>query len=506
LTNPPYAFGDSLYPINCHDASVMLALFLMQISRSPDTIENDPLKIDQPAWPNPPWMPRAESVTLDYQSSSDIDPIDLPTKNQFLCLLHLPPSEQSLSRADSHLPTIESLPDHIFAFPQSVTDFDSGVGSIHRISFVLEFSNVIQEVSLLVGLDREGVGPFFEDSRTWVVESCVNGQWLTVDNVGILDGTLGLTQNGILELILPLQFHSNRLRLTVREGFSIPPSFMCLETNAVWVNDESCDASQGLTRPLPPDSIKRSTDPLPAVSVIRQSLPSTFVGSKSILTPDSLRLAERLRHKNQAIQADDYACILLDSFPQLWQVAILSASNSQGKLSPGSVTIVPIPGPDAGVFVDTTVPGFDTSLSDRILARLRTCVSPFVRLEVTKPPYCRIEVHATLVLAEGAPIDTVLQQLNNDLVLFLSPWVPPPEIGRRVANYYERAAIHSFILTRPYVAAIVELKLRRHLHENLHRRAPRGFVYYTSALKHVLRIRSEKTSLGSPALFAHTKS
>jgi hypothetical protein len=119
-------------------------------------------------------------------------------------------------------------------------------------------------------------------------------------------------------------------------------------------------------------------------------------------------------------------------------------------------------------------------------------VSPFVRLRVASPPYCRIRVCAAVVVEE-ARLASALQQLQTDLVRFLSPW-PAPDLGPRPKNYHEEAAISQFIRDRPYIKSINTLKL---LYEgdaaaSDPAQAPRdtpptgSHIYFTSALRHAL--------------------
>jgi len=196
---------------------------------------------------------------------------------------------------------------------------------------------------------------------------------------------------------------------------------------------------------------------------------------------EKVRLAERLRHKERAIQPDDYALLLLSAFPFLWQVAVLPARNAKGESEGGCVTIIPIPGPDSPTVPDPTSPSCDATLGDRLLAELRTRVSPFVRLQVAAPPYQAITVRATVVVKDETRLSTSLEQLQSELVRFLSPW-PAPELGERPKVYFDETAISQFIRDRPYIDSIDTIELEGTSTES-------SSVYYTSALRHKLSAR-----------------
>jgi hypothetical protein len=222
------------------------------------------------------------------------------------------------------------------------------------------------------------------------------------------------------------------------------------------------------------------------IESVRQPLPSSGGLQPATTTLEKVRLAERLRHKDRAIQPDDYALLLLSAFPSLWQVAVLPARNSEGKIEPGCVTIIPIPGPDSPTIPDTTTPCCDAALGDRILAELQARVSPFTQLRVAPPPYCAITVRATVVVMDETRVDTLLEQLQKDLVRYLSPW-PDPDLAVRPKAYYSETAVGQFIRERSYIKSIGVLQLEYKLPDT----PP---VYYTSAKRHQLTARPSSSS------------
>jgi hypothetical protein len=227
---------------------------------------------------------------------------------------------------------------------------------------------------------------------------------------------------------------------------------------------------------------------LPGIVDVRQPLPSTGGVAPASADMRKVCLGERMRHKERAIQADDYALLLLRAFPVLWQVAVLPAQNASGASEAGCVTIIPIPGPESPTIPDPTIPSCDAAFSERLLRELQPRVSPFVRLQVACPPYCRIRVCASVVVEESR-MASALQQLQIELVRFLSPW-PSPDLGPRPNNYYEETVISQFIRDRPYIKSINRLKLLYESNESseaVEQMPKSSHVYYTSALQHALK-------------------
>jgi len=90
-----------------------------------------------------------------------------------------------------------------------------------------------------------------------------------------------------------------------------------------------------------------------------------------------------------------------------------------------------------------------------------------------------------------------LQQLQADLLRFLSPW-PAPDLGPRAQNYYEESVISQFIRDRSYIKSIDNLWLKYNMvgsGECLPVPPPVSVIYYTSAQRHELTARPASVSL-----------
>jgi hypothetical protein len=131
-----------------------------------------------------------------------------------------------------------------------------------------------------------------------------------------------------------------------------------------------------------------------------------------------------------------------------------------------------------------------------------------VHLEIAPPPYTRICVRATVVVEDEMRMASSLQQLDKDLIRFLSPW-PAPDLGARPKNYYEETAIGQFIRDCPYIRSFdsLELEMTPVESEDKYGRSIASIAgrsrsaspdasssvhavcYYTSALHHKLDVR-----------------
>jgi hypothetical protein len=91
------------------------------------------------------------------------------------------------------------------------------------------------------------------------------------------------------------------------------------------------------------------------------------------------------------------------------------------------------------------------------------------------------------VVKDGTRLSTTLEQLQAELVRFLSPW-PAPELGERPKVYFDETAISQFIRDRPYIDSIDTIELEGTSTES-------SSVYYTSALRHKLSARPSGAGL-----------
>jgi hypothetical protein len=457
LSGPAHAFGDILYASNCLEASRRL----------------DPANQSDQTWPNPPWCPKAERVSLDYSCTTTIAATATPEQGR-LRLLHLSPLEDEL------VPATWQQGEGVHLLPALLSNGSSEQGTV-----LLSLARPLNRLSLLFGLASTATVDPLAATQTLTVEAWNGQAWIQLTN-SVQDGTAGLSRTGILQFGLPDSLSSNRFRLRVNGLGRAQPDLVCLEPNAVWATWQGPGGKQLLNRSRAANTVTTIASSLAGIESVRQPLPSS--GGLQPATPalEKVRLAERLRHKERAIQPDDYALLLLSAFPFLWQVAVLPARNSEGKSEPGCVTIIPIPGPDSPTIPDPTVPCCDVALGDRILAELQTRVSPFVQLRVASPPYCAITVCATVVVIDETRVGTLLEQLQKDLVRYLSPW-PDLEFTDRPKAYYTEAAISQFIRDRSYIKSIDTLILDVETTSTPH-------LYYTSARRHRLAARPSSSS------------
>ncbi|HYE53170.1 MAG TPA: baseplate J/gp47 family protein, partial [Azospirillaceae bacterium] len=307
------------------------------------------------------------------------------------------------------------------------------------------------------------------------------------------DGTNGLQNSGIATLGLsgavPGDDGLYWVRLSVARGADAFPLLSGVAPNAVeagWVGPGGAD-TQG--HPLPAGTITAAAEPLDGIAAVDQPLPSFGGRPEERGEAFHMWMAERLRHKDRAIQGWDYARLALAASPALWQVAVVPAEAGTA----GSVRLVVVPGPATPGVTDTTEPLADPDELGAVADLIRARCSPFVTLTVENPPYVRVKVTAEVVFRDTDTAAAWSGRLNEELVAWLSPW-PAPELGPRPSDYYTAYAVAAFIRHRAYVVAVLSLSLSYDPPEALD-----GWCYLTSALQHDLSGKTAGRTLNAPA-------
>jgi hypothetical protein len=450
--------------------------------------------------PNQPWLPTASSFTISYAAASRIaltplapaapaalfslsDTVPRHAAARGGRFLHLGPFDNVMPVATpapgTAAPHIELLA--VGSAPGVDAPLLPRING--RAAFYIDLSAPVAQISLLFALtagpDGWSSGP---STLTW--QKKVGDRWKTITAVG--DSTNGLRNSGIITLQVATSQHGDTdtaqsLRAILDEGDDNSAYVLSITTNALTATWSGPGGAATLGQPLPAGTIKQSKTTIAGIGSIAQPMQSIGGAPPSAGAPFQMWMAERLRHKGFAIQAWDYARLVLDAIPSLWQLAVVPATDeATGRSAPGHVWLIAVAGPQMPNISDPTIPTVDPGILGEIGELLAGITSPFAQLTVTNPPYLRLKVHATLVFSDADTPAFWIDQLKAELTKWLSPW-PDATIGPRPADYYTRQSIAEFIRQRSYVLGITSLHV---IPEKDPTRG--GWHYLTSSLHHDL--------------------
>lgn len=391
-------------------------------------------------YPNTPWFPSAQRVTVTYKAGAALVGADAEA------FFHLLPfgGYQRMATAATLLPQ--------FA--------DEG-------ALLLGFTGLQppQRLTLLFQMAASGGSARGGDPAPVCFDYLARDDWRPIEPAAIImDGTNGLENSGILVLDLPAHVASGStvltadrqwLRATVKRGAVSYPDAIGIYPNATaarWQDVQGGGAA--LAKPLPPQTISSSVQPLPDIDTIDQPMESSGGRPPEDRREFEMRLGERLRHKDRADLGWDYERLVLARFPTVWKVAALPARSPQHGDAPGNVLIVVVAGPDSLDVADPTVPSASGMMLGAIREYLAGLSSPFVHLHVVNPIYVRITVHARVQFTEAADSGASLARLNDELTRYLSPWFYDAARAAKGGRYADKDEIEAFLETRPGVDGI----------------------------------------------------
>lgn len=246
------------------------------------------------------------------------------------------------------------------------------------------------------------------------------------------DTTRGLLTSGVVGLVIPSQATLENtflpagriwLRAAVRRDVDAVSQLIAVAANAVEVRfaDHGNDPGH-LRSPLPAGTIAKLKTPVAAVKAVKQPYAS-FGGSPA--EPDAAlrtRAAERLRHRGRCTTPWDYERIVLAAFPSVHKVKCVPHAKDGSWLAPGNVLLVVVPDLRNRNAVDPLRPRVDADTLSRIAEHVQRRAGVQVRVQVKNPLYQSIRLDFKVRFLPGYEFNFYRDQVNQELVRFLSPW------------------------------------------------------------------------------------
>ena len=437
----------------CHQEYSNLVLSAIDTNASPPT--GLPLP--------PPYTPTLKEISIDYCALAD---------NQSIELIHLHPFTNSY----------ETQSTSSGSKPYLVPQFEAQGNLYIGLADLLPNNNL----NLLFQMAASTADSFLPKAIVeWHYLTDMGWKQLLPD-LGILsDGTNGLVQTGIVAMAIPsdivvtgtnstlLPPGLSWLRASVREGSQAVSETIAIHPHATLVTFEPTAESdlERLNTPLPHGSIAQAVQNIPGVQGFEQIYDG--FGGRPEEKPDHfyLRVGEHLHHKGRAIDVFGYERLVLEFFPDIFKVkciphtlgrnvynndstqGLLGFSNGDFEIAPGFVTLAVIPDLTAPKFqfADRLEPKVSAATLDQIKNFLRERISPFICLRILNPTYERVSVTTTVRFRAGKSIAFYLEQLENDIKEFLSPWAFGKQGEISFGGKLYQSMIINFIEQRDYV-------------------------------------------------------
>lgn len=419
-----------------------------------------PKKREDMMMPNQPYIPTIKTLSLNYSATAQVNIISIGSINKGEAvdeqLYHIHPygilrTFHKGKMADQHL--VPSYDEDAYLYV-GLRDFMPPA----PLSIYFELRDNPENLDLFESAS----------SKPEIIWSyLVNNEWRDFSQTQILsDTTNSFNNSGIISLDVPRDLTSNNqlmpsglhwLRIAVKGDATRLPRTLKVATQAVsatWHNIENIENPEHLLEPLAAKTIKELDKIITEVRAVEQ--PFKSFGGRPVESKLEFytRVSERLRHKNRAVSAWDFERLVLEKFPDIFQVKCVTHLGNEAFVPKGSVVVTVVPRIDPDNIA--TLPRVNYSILQNIREYLQAHASPFMNIEVRNPIYERVKITAGMRFQKNKNNGTFLKKLNHDIMEFMCPWLRGISRELDLGGLVSKDIILSFIEKRPYVEFVTK--------------------------------------------------
>ncbi len=339
--------------------------------------------------------------------------------------------------------------------------------------------NVVEKstVNLLLQVIEGSANPLKELNQL-SFQFLINNQWENIPN--IIDGTLNLSQSGIVQFAIP-EFDNSILQTKMpKDIFWIRidvPNDLDAVCNVVGVHTQAIKArlfdadKNGLQfmENIASGTISKLYTSIPTVKKVHQHYAS-FGGQ----LPENdktfyMRSSEELRHKNRAITSWDYERMILANFPSIQEVKCLNhfeyQNNSISSTSAGFVTLIPIAKTVNTQKNELLKPFVNKNTIQKMEQFLSDKTSPHITVLVKTPKLEELSFECNLITKDGNWDEAYIKdEVAKRIKIFLCPWLSSDEFS--FSGSIHKASIIQLIDEMEFVDYIQDLKITQTIDGN----------------------------------------
>lgn len=374
-----------------------------------------------------------DTLEKDHQVSKeqDVNKKPISTENQ---------GEAKKSEVD--LKVAENQDNSVSKSIESIEEKERSLAKISLVPHYDDEGNLFLGLSNVSGSEQVNLKFVFHDITTETCEGnppeviwnyLDKNSWKLFDKSDILyDSTLGFLKTGIITLQLPEKVDAQTtlfdkglfwIKAAVNKYVSRLSYVSYIKTQGIevmWSKD--IQSVHNLNMPLPLDRIQYPRFSIKGVLRVFQNTVSEGGRSRESEDDISVRLSERLAHKNKAVVAKDYENIILQQFPTIYKACCLENTSVEKEADPGNILIVVVPKSSKGQG-DTIYPP-RVKYPDLCIIHdyLKKCTSPFININVINPVYEIIQVKCNIIFKSGLREEQLVNKLNQEISNYISPW------------------------------------------------------------------------------------
>lgn len=424
--NPAQGFGFIDYPTVVSSVTLDNSAIIISNAKLTTICKKKTLPL-----PNVPYTPKINGLEIEYRSEQEYQ---LTTGQSNCKWFYMHPFGIEQVQYDSS--SIRLLPS--YAEPSYVYFGLDTIQVNTELSFLFSITNRVKSIDSTT-----------DNNLTYECYTESGWKALILNN----DGTNGFQRTGILSLVIPENITDRGgqvpsklywLRFGCRSVCNARLSFV--STQAVSVTRSiSSEPMESVSR----GSISKFRTPIPEIKKIEQ--PENSFGGSSEQTEQQFRnsKAGRLRYKQRMLTAADVEACLLNEFPQLYKVTATPAGYANPK-SIGLLDVVVTPWTNAGT-ENCYRPMAPIDLMLDVLMFLKEKGIPSIKYEIANPDFSILTVSCNVIFSEANKDEELASKLNEDLRIFLSPWISENPFQKELSEGNDPSLIYSFIKSRKYI-------------------------------------------------------
>jgi hypothetical protein len=320
--------------------------------------------------------------------------------------------------------------------------------------------------------------PSFDDDTKIEWSGLGNNEWrsLTSDNI-IADTTNNFLRPGIISYLIPKEMNNGNtvmsadflwLKASLPAGthFDSVSRFVDVKAQAVEAEFENHDNDlEHLYSSLPAGTISKLVSRLGGIKKVSQPF-NSFDGVPQESDNDFyLRISERLRHKNRAINIWDYERLVLAKFPDIFKVKCQNhtspktATSPGYEIDPGYVTLIPVPDVRNKNLYNVLQPKVSSNKLREIETYIRALNSMHIEFAAAQPDYEEVIFKFTVKFYKQYDPNAYVKILNEELKKYLAPWAYDSDAQISFGGVLYKSVVIGFIEELAYVDFVTDFKM-----------------------------------------------
>ncbi len=316
------------------------------------------------------------------------------------------------------------------------------------------------QLSLYVEL-RPGSGLAQEDPSIpqTIWRYLVGDEWRSFTQEEVMfDGTNRFTTSGIIQLQLPSAINDSHsilpsgkfwISAQASRNTSVLSQVLFIRTNAARVTWKAHKPGAEWENTIPANRISSLLNSNSEVNGVIQPFPSFGGRTRESQQDFYTRVSERLMHRNRIVSVEDYEKMILENFPEVFQVVCLNHFAHPDHVERGAVRIVVIPKLRSETKFEE--PRLDFNKLQAIRDYVDGLSSPFASVSVVNPNYERVRINCKIRFESTHNTGQYVRRLESDLRRLLCPWFGSLQGEMSLGSSLEKEDILAFIYSLEYV-------------------------------------------------------